>query len=81
MDSDRLNKRIFLLGLSKSGPGVKNWCRRISIFYTQHTMSHLLNPNYDFNLNVILEDMQLVLSEFNEIEWYAKLSQTSAVNG
>ncbi len=25
--------------------------------------------------------MRLVLSEFNEIEWYAKLSQTSAVNG
>ncbi len=44
-------------------------------------MYNLLNPNYDFNLNVVLEDMRLVLSEFNEIEWDAKLSQTSAVNG
>ncbi len=50
-------------------------------FYKQYAMSHLLNPKYNFDLNIMLEDMILVLSKFNEIEWYAKVSWASAVNG
>ena len=44
-------------------------------------MSHLLNHDYTFNINAVLEDMKLVLSEYNEIEWYSKLTWNTAIRG
>ena len=81
MDNTRVNKRIFLWALNKSGPQVKNWCYRIKTFYRQQSMSHLFNPTYVFNVKSIVGDLQVVLSEHYEVQWYAKLTQVEAWNG
>ncbi len=44
-------------------------------------MSHLFNLTYVFNVKSILADLQVVLSEHYEVQWYAKLTQVEARNG
>ncbi len=44
-------------------------------------MSHLFNPTYVFNVKSILNDLQVVLSEHYEVQWYAKLTQVETRSG
>ncbi len=81
MHNTRVNKRICLWALEKSGPQVKNWYYRIKTFYKQQSMSHMFNPTYLVNVKSILADLQVVLSEHYEVQWYAKLTQVEARNG
>ena len=73
----RVNKRVFLWGLSQSN----NWCSRVRKKFNDLSMQHLGNVNYQFDPDEVLHDMDVVLEETMEQLWFAKLQREEAVRG
>ncbi len=44
-------------------------------------MPHLSNHAYNFNIDYVPDDMKTVLFEHYEVDWFAKLTQTTALSG
>ena len=81
MDSSRVNKCVFKWAWSKASPGVKNWCHKVCMFFRKHSLNYLMDTNITVNVTSVLNDLNVVLSELNQMEWYEKLNRTEALRG
>lgn len=81
MSDNRLFKRVFMWADRLAGNKNKNWIFHVKQYFNSIQMSHLSNTSSVFNRGD-LNDLDGVLSEINEQNWFEKINQdlSSRVN-
>ncbi len=76
MDTNRINKQVFTLTCSRANIRNKNWVYRVSNFYRELRMDHMMDID-TCNQNLV-NDMEIVLSEYYEADWLKRLNKVEA---
>ena len=82
MSTSRLSKKVFLWAHNMYQSNRKqNWVHRCVKYYKEIEMDHLTHIEWDFTVSDVLKDIDLVLFELHEQNWYADVNRDNAIRG
>jgi len=82
MPEHRISKKVFGWAHNKAVYGnTKNWVHYVIQYMNKINMQHLTNIENEHCIKETVADVDMVLTEINEIEWYAKIRRDDAIRG
>ncbi len=79
MNQNRINKQVFMWTWSRESIRNKNWVYRVSNFYQELKMDHMMDVDI-CNKNSV-NDMEIVLSDYYEAGWLKRLNKVEPRKG